>query len=74
MALSEYPLRIYYMTRYGLDDRGSIHRRGENFFFGTTPRLAVLPTKPSVQLVPSAVSPGINIPEREARHAAGPKW
>jgi hypothetical protein len=39
-------------TGYGLDDRGSIPRRGKIFLFSVASRPALRPTQPPVQCVP----------------------
>jgi hypothetical protein len=60
---------------YGLDNRGSIHARGTDFFssplhlFTTSSRTALRPTQPPIQWVPGALSLRVKRPGCEAEHS-----
>jgi hypothetical protein len=54
---------------YGLDGQGSILKRGKNFLFSTASRPVLGPTKPHIQWVQGALSPGIKWPGCDPDHS-----
>jgi hypothetical protein len=57
------------VTGYALESRCSIPGRGKIFLFSIASRLTLRPTKPSVQWVWEALTPGVERPGREADHS-----
>jgi hypothetical protein len=58
-------------TGYGLDDLGVGVQVpvGSRIFSSPRRALALGPTKPSIQWIPGALSPGVKRPRREADHS-----
>jgi hypothetical protein len=54
---------------YGLDGQGSIFSRGKNFLFSMASRPVLGPTKPHIQWVQGALSPGVKWPGCDPDHS-----
>jgi hypothetical protein len=69
-----YPFSIYVgagiATAYGLDDRGvEVRVMVGSRIFSTSSKPALGPTKPPIQCLPGALSPGVKQPGCEANHS-----